>query len=159
MSERWFILKLNSLQVERNIPHMVFSFLLFYQISFRGGELEGGDESWFLGTKEKCRSAFNKTHLIHFGRWLFSDLSYNPSLMVFSPQDCDHWCKFCFLVMTTWVTPLIFSSLLCWKWAACQMRWMAGVRWEIMLFAMQTVLQGSLLTKCLDKTCSQCLLG
>lgn len=30
---------------------------------------------------------------------------------------------------------------------------MAGVRWEIMLFAMQAMLQESLLTKCLGKTC------
>lgn len=27
--EKWLVLKLNPLQVERNIPHMVFSFLLF----------------------------------------------------------------------------------------------------------------------------------
>lgn len=36
---------------------------------------------------------------------------------------------------------------------------MAGVRWEIMLFAVQAGLQESLLTKCLDKTCLQWLLG
>lgn len=39
------------------------------------------------------------------------------------------------------------------------MRKMAGVREEKMLFAMQAVLQGSLLTKCLDKTCLEWLLG
>lgn len=77
--------------------------------------------------KRKCRDASNRTHLIHFGRWLFSDLAYNLLLMVFSPQDCDHWCEFCFLVMVAWVTSFIFSSLLCWKWTACQMRWMAGL--------------------------------
>lgn len=36
---------------------------------------------------------------------------------------------------------------------------MAGVIWEVMLFAVQAVLKGSLLTKCLDKTCLQWLLG
>lgn len=36
---------------------------------------------------------------------------------------------------------------------------MAGVRWEIMLFAAQAGLQESPLTKCLDKTCLQWLLG
>lgn len=39
------------------------------------------------------------------------------------------------------------------------MRKMAEVREEIMLFAMQAVLQGPLLAKCLDKTCLEWLLG
>lgn len=36
---------------------------------------------------------------------------------------------------------------------------MAGVRWEVVLFAVQAVLKGSLLMKCLAKTCLQWCLG
>lgn len=145
MRKRWLVLEFNFLQVERNIlQSLALSSSIEMGLLGWGGEGSEVVKPWFLGTREKLEGlSTNSAWFILEGG--YSVTFHNPLLMVFSPQDDDRWYKFYFLMMITWVTPLIFSSLLCWRWTTCYMRWMAGVRWEIMLFATQAVLQGSIL--------------